>query len=134
MTKKRGARGAHTDESQQVQAASIANTTRIPKSLQQATPEETIGVRPPKSISSIGDKKLRSEVSRQYLSRKRAEKHAELADTYLHGAVPGEEAGMIEPDNEMERTAKVTQQQIRDEVGVDTARKSFELRLSLIHI
>lgn len=129
MTKKRGARGAHTDESQQVQAASIANTTRIPKSLQQATPEETIGVRPPKSISSIGDKKLRSEVSRQYLSRKRAEKHAELADTYLHGAVPGEEAGMIEPDNEMERTAKVTQQQIRDEVGVDTARKSFELRL-----
>lgn len=86
-------------------------------------------MRPPKSLSNIKDKKLRSDLSKQFLSRKRAEKHAELADQYLHGSIPGEEAGMIEPENEMERTARVTQAQIQREVGVATARKGFELQL-----
>lgn len=119
----------HSAEALKAQADSIAHTTRIPKSLQQSTPEETLGMRPPKSFSGVKDKKLRSELSRQYLSRKRAEKHAELADEYLHGAIPGEDAGMIEVDDELERTARVTQDQIRDAVGIDTARKSFSLDL-----
>ncbi|WFD33944.1 putative U3 small nucleolar RNA-associated protein 7 [Malassezia cuniculi] len=119
----------HSAEALKTQAESIAHATRIPKSLQQATPESLIGARPPKSISSVKDKKLRSELSRQYLSRKRAETHAELAAEYLHGAVPGEDAGMIEVDDELERTARVTQDQIREAVGIDTARKSFTLDL-----
>lgn len=86
-------------------------------------------MRPPKSLSNIKDKKLRSELSRQYLSRKRAEQHAKLADEYLHGSIPGEDAGLMEVDNEMERTARVTQSQIQSAVGVETARKSFELKL-----
>lgn len=121
--------GKHSDEALKLQENSIARSTRIPVSLQQSTPEETLGMRPPKSLSNIKDKKLRSDLSKQYLSRKRAEKHAELADTYLHGAVPGEDAGMIEVDDELERTARVTQAQIQSEVGVETARKGFDLNL-----
>ena len=121
--------GKHADEALKRQADSIARNTRIPVSLQQSTPADTLGMRPPRSLSKIKDKKLRSELSRQYLSQKRAANHAKLADEYLHGTVPGEDAGMIEVDDEMERTARVTQAQIKDQVGVDTARK-----LSLIHI
>ena len=100
-----------------MQSDSIAKSTRLPVSLQQSTPEDTLGMKPPKSLSNIKDKKLRSDLSKQYISRKRAERHAELADEYLHGAIPGEEAGMIEPENEMERTARVTQAQIQSEVA-----------------
>lgn len=121
--------GKHADEALKRQADSIARNTRIPVSLQQSTPADTLGMRPPRSLSKIKDKKLRSELSRQYLSQKRAANHAKLADEYLHGTVPGEDAGMIEVDDEMERTARVTQAQIKDQVGVDTARKSFELKL-----
>ncbi|WFC98556.1 putative U3 small nucleolar RNA-associated protein 7 [Malassezia yamatoensis] len=127
--KERRKSGKHSDEALKLQSDSIAKSTRIPVSLQQSTPEELIGMKPPKSLSNIRDKKLRSDLSRQYLSRKRAEKHAELADTYLHGSAPGEGAGLIEPENEMERTARVTQSQIQSEIGVETARKSFELQL-----
>ncbi|KAI3628013.1 putative U3 small nucleolar RNA-associated protein 7 [Malassezia furfur] len=121
--------GKHSAEALKVQSDSIAKSTRLPVSLQQSTPEDTLGMKPPKSLSNIKDKKLRSDLSKQYISRKRAERHAELADEYLHGAIPGEEAGMIEPENEMERTARVTQAQIQSEVGVETARKGFELHL-----
>ena len=62
-------------------------------------------------------------------TRKRAERHAELANEYLNGAVPGEGAGLIEADDELERTAQVTQDQIKDAVGIDVARKSFSLDL-----
>lgn len=119
----------HSDESLGRQADSIAKSTRIPVSLQQSTPADTMGMRPPKALSKIKDKKLRSELSRQYMSQKRATHHAKMTDEYLHGALPGENAGMIEVDDEMERTARVTQEQIREQVGVDTARKSFELKL-----
>lgn len=129
MPPKQRRRNPHSDEALQKQAASIAHSTRIPVSLQQATPEDTLGMRPPKALSGIKDKKLRSKLSRQYLTKKRAERHAALADKYLHGARPGEEAGMLEPENEMERTARVTQAQIKDEVGIETARKSFDLKL-----
>ncbi|WFD29308.1 putative U3 small nucleolar RNA-associated protein 7 [Malassezia sp. CBS 17886] len=129
-TKRRDRGGKHGAEALKRQADSLAKGTRIPVSLQQATPEETLGMRPPKAFSNVKDKKLRSELSRQYLSRKRAEKHASLADEYIHGAAPGEDAGMIEADNEMERTARVTQADIQREVAIETARKGFELNLA----
>ncbi len=36
---------------------------------------------------------------------------------------------MIETEGELERTFKVTQAQIKDNVGIDTAKKGFELKL-----
>lgn len=120
----------HDAEALKHQANSIARATRLPVSLQQSTPAETLGMRPPKSLTKIKDKKLRSELSKQYLSRKRAESHARLADEYLNVTAPGEDAGLIEVDDEMERTARVTQADIKEQVGVDTARKSFELKLA----
>ncbi|PKI85584.1 putative U3 small nucleolar RNA-associated protein 7 [Malassezia vespertilionis] len=119
----------HSDAALKQQLDSIAQSTRIPVSLQQSTPEDTLGMRPPKTLSNIRDKKLRSELSKQYMAKKRAVMHSQLADEYLHGAAPGEDAGMLEADDEMERTARVTQAQIQEEIGIETARKGFELQL-----
>lgn len=122
-------RGKHQPEALAKQADSIAQTTRIPVSLQQAVPPSAEGARPPKSLSRIQDKKLRSHLSRQHLSQRRAAEHAALADEYLNGPAPGEEAGFIVPEGPLERTHRVTQAEIKENVGIEVARKGFELRL-----
>ncbi len=127
--KGKGKASAHSDQALQKQSASIAAATRIPTSLQQSNPPSMQNARPPKSFSKIPDKKLRGKMSREFLSAKRAEEHAKLADEYINVAAPGEGAGLIQLEDEMERTAKVTQSMIRDSVGAETARKSFTLAL-----
>jgi U3 small nucleolar RNA-associated protein 7 len=121
--------GGHDDVALLRQAGSIASATRIPKSLQQSNPPSMQNARPPKSLSQIENKKLRGKLAQEYLSSKRAEEHAKLADQYINVAAPGEGAGMIELEDELERTAKVTQSVIRENVGVEVARKGFSLDL-----
>ncbi|KDN52995.1 BING4CT-domain-containing protein [Tilletiaria anomala UBC 951] len=119
----------HDESALKLQSSSIASATRMPTSLQQATPSSMQNARPPKSFGKIHDKKLRAHLSNEYLSAKRAAEHAKLADQYINISAPGEGAGLIELEDDLERTAKVTQSVIRDSVGVDTARKSFSLQL-----
>ena len=107
---------------------SIRPHTRLPVALQQAAPLQ--GTRPPKSLAKVQDKKLRANLSRQVLSQRRAEEHAFQADQFLHQGAPGEEAGLIETEGELERTAKLTQRDIKDAVGVDAATRAFSLDLS----
>lgn len=39
------------------------------------------------------------------------------------------EAGFLEPEGELERTYKVRQDEVRESVGIETAKKGFELKL-----
>lgn len=110
------------------QLNSIRSHTRLPTSLQQSAP--LAGARPPKSLSQIPDKKLRANLSSQVLSQRRAKEHALQADRLLHQGAVGEEAGMIETEGVMERTARLTQREIKEAVGIESATKSFSLDLS----
>ncbi|KAK0535408.1 putative U3 small nucleolar RNA-associated protein 7 [Tilletia horrida] len=122
---------AHAESALEAQAASIAASTRVPTSFQQDLPPAAdTSARPPKSFSQIPNKKLRAQVSRSFLQNKRANAHAQLADTYINVAKPGEDAGLIETEDALERTARITQSQITDSVGIDSASKSFSLDLS----
>ncbi|PWN27279.1 BING4CT-domain-containing protein [Jaminaea rosea] len=122
--------GGDNHSPRNAQMESIRSHTRLPTSLQQSAPLQ--GVRPPKSLSlsSIPDKKLRSNLSRDALSTLRARSHATQADTYLYQGPVGEEAGQLEAEGEMERTARLTQGEIKDAVGLEAASKSFSLDLS----
>jgi len=126
-----GGGGLHSEAALEAQASSIAASTRVPTTFQQDLPP-TAGpsARPPKSFSQIPNKKLRAQVSRSFLQNKRANAHAQLADTYINVAKPGEDAGLIETEDALERTARITQSQIKDSVGIDAAVKSFSLDLS----
>lgn len=117
---------ANSSSSHQVN--SIRSTTRLPVSLQQAAPLQ--GARPPKPLSSIPDKKLRANLSREVLSQRRAKDHALQADQFLHQGAVGEDAGMMETEGEMERTARITQREIKAAVGIEAATKAFNLDLS----
>ncbi|KAK0553270.1 putative U3 small nucleolar RNA-associated protein 7 [Tilletia horrida] len=121
----------HSDSALDAQAISIAKATRIPTTFQQDLPPAAgTSARPPKSFSQIPNKKLRAQLSRSYLQNKRANAHAQLADTYINVARPGEDAGLIETEDALERTARITQAQIAESVGIDAASKSFSLDLS----
>jgi U3 small nucleolar RNA-associated protein 7 len=84
----------------------------------------------PKALRKIRDKKLRSKLSDIHISQKRATQHAKDVNEFLYGPAVGEEAGLIETEDALERTARVTQKEIRQSVTVDAARKSFTLDLS----
>lgn len=64
------------------------------------------------------------------MSQRRAEEHAFQADQFLHQGAPGEEAGVIETEGDLERTARLTQREIQDSIGVEAATKAFSLDLS----
>lgn len=119
--------GMHSSESLDLQASSIAKSTRIPISLQQSDPSK--GIRPPKSLSKIKDKKLRSALSKSHLSSIRAKEHKDLAQEFINVESIGEESGKIEVENELERTYRLTQNQIKKEIGIESATKGFDLRL-----
>lgn len=119
---------ATSDASADKRVQSIRKHTRLPTSLQQSAPLQ--GARPPKSLSSIKDKKLRAGLAREHLSTKRAREHAAQANEFLHQGAVGEEAGLLEAEGDMERTASLTQNRIKDAVGIESATKSFSLDLS----
>ncbi|KAG9185369.1 U3 snoRNP-associated protein Utp7 [Alternaria panax] len=73
---------------------------------------------------SVKDKKLRSNIKLLEAKNKQAAIEAKNVEVLLEN-----NAGLLEPENELERTYKVRQDEIKREVGVETAKKSFELRL-----
>jgi U3 small nucleolar RNA-associated protein 7 len=73
---------------------------------------------------SVKDKKLRSNLRSLEEKNKQAAIEAKNVEILLEN-----NAGLLEPENELERTYQVRQDDIKDAVGVETAKKSFDLRL-----
>lgn len=78
-------------------------------------------------LGDIRDKKLRRKlkvIEEKYKTATLQAKDAEI----LHE----NEAGLLEPENELERTYKVRQDEIQAEIAVETAKKKFELKLDVL--
>ncbi|KAF2131207.1 BING4CT-domain-containing protein [Dothidotthia symphoricarpi CBS 119687] len=73
---------------------------------------------------SVKDKKLRSNLRSLEAKNKQAALEAKNVEILLEN-----NEGLLEPEHELERTYKVRQDEIKQEVGVETAKKGFELRL-----
>ena len=73
---------------------------------------------------SVKDKKLRSNLKSLESKYKDAVLKAHDAEILLE-----HESGFLEPENELERTYKVRQDEVKESVAVETARKGFELKL-----
>ncbi|EHA22659.1 hypothetical protein ASPNIDRAFT_46903 [Aspergillus niger ATCC 1015] len=74
---------------------------------------------------SVRDKKLRSNLKAVEDKYKEAALKAKDAEILLE-----HDAGFLEPEAELERTYKVRQDEIRESVGIETAKKGFELKLT----
>ncbi|KAF7933781.1 uncharacterized protein EAE98_003490 [Botrytis deweyae] len=75
-------------------------------------------------IHSIKDKKLRGNLKKLEARNKTAILRAKDAEILLEN-----EDGFLEPENELERTYKVRQDEIKQSVPLETAKKGFELKL-----
>ncbi len=73
---------------------------------------------------SVRDKKLRANIKSLEAKNKQAAIEAKNVEILLEN-----NAGLLEPEHELERTHRVRQDEIRQEVGIETVKKSFELRL-----
>lgn len=76
------------------------------------------------SVRSVKDKKLRSNLKNLEDKYRDAVLKAKDAEILLEN-----ESGYLEPDNELEKTYKVRQDELRQDVAVETAKKGFELKL-----
>ncbi|KPM45768.1 putative U3 small nucleolar RNA-associated protein 7 [Neonectria ditissima] len=76
---------------------------------------------------TIKDKKLRSNLKRLESKYQDATVKAKDAEILLENTT-----GFLEPERELERTYKVRQEDIVDDVAVDTAQKRFELKLDAL--
>jgi U3 small nucleolar RNA-associated protein 7 len=75
----------------------------------------------------IKDKKLRSNLKSLEKKYKTAALRAKDAEILLENS-----GGFLEPENELERTYKVRQDEIKQDVSIDTAKKGFELKLDTL--
>jgi U3 small nucleolar RNA-associated protein 7 len=73
---------------------------------------------------SVKDKKLRANLRSLESKNKQAAVEAKNVEILLEN-----NPGLLEPENELERTFRVRQDEIKGEVGIETAKKGFELRL-----
>lgn len=73
---------------------------------------------------SVRDRKLRHRLKAVESKYKDAALKAKDAEILLEN-----EAGFIEPEGELERTYKVRQDEIKENIGIETAKKGFELKL-----
>lgn len=76
---------------------------------------------------SVKDKKLRANLRSLEQKNKQAALQAKQAEILLDN-----EAGMLEAEDEMERTFRVRQEDIQNSVSMETAKKGFELRLDAL--
>ena len=76
------------------------------------------------SIKGVKDKKLRGNLRRLESKYKDATLKAKDAEVLLEN-----EAGYLEVEGELERTYKVRQDELKQELAIETARKGFELKL-----
>ncbi|KAF9883562.1 Small subunit (SSU) processome component [Aspergillus nanangensis] len=102
--------------------APTANKRKESKRLVEA--QKTYGRGKTIDTHNIRDKKLRSNLKTVENKYKAAALHAKDAEILLE-----HEAGFLEPEAELERTYKVSQDEIKENVGIETAKKGFELRL-----
>jgi U3 small nucleolar RNA-associated protein 7 len=75
-------------------------------------------------VKNIRDKKLRGNLKTVEDRYKTAALRAKDAEILLEN-----ESGFLEPEAELERTYKVRQDDIRENVGIEVAKKGFELKL-----
>lgn len=75
-------------------------------------------------LKSVRDKKLRANIRSLEAKNQRAAVEAKNVEILLEN-----NAGLLEPETELERTYRVRQDEIKREVGIETAKKGFELRL-----
>ncbi|KAH7075965.1 WD40-repeat-containing domain protein [Paraphoma chrysanthemicola] len=73
---------------------------------------------------SVKDRKLRSNLRLLESKNKQAAVEAKNVEILLEN-----NAGLLEPESELERTYQVRQDDIKQAVGIETAKKGFELRL-----
>jgi U3 small nucleolar RNA-associated protein 7 len=76
------------------------------------------------TTGTVKDKKLRSNLKRLESKYKDAALQAKDAEILLEN-----ESGFLEPEEDLERTYKVRQDDLRKEISVETAKKGFELKL-----
>ncbi|KAI1139551.1 BING4CT-domain-containing protein [Hypoxylon sp. FL0543] len=76
------------------------------------------------NVQGVKDKKLRSNLKSLENKYKEATVKAKDAEILLENT-----SGFLEPEQELERTYKVRQDEIQDEVSTDLAKKRFELKL-----
>ena len=75
-------------------------------------------------VGSVKDKKLRTKLKSLENKYKDAALKAQNAEILLE-----HESGFLEPENDLERTYRVRQAELQQSVGVETAKKGFELKL-----
>lgn len=75
-------------------------------------------------VKSVKDKKLRRNLTTLETKYKEATLKAKEAEILLEN-----ESGFLEPEHELERTYKVRQDDITNDVGIATAHKRFEIKL-----
>lgn len=76
------------------------------------------------AAKSVKDKKLRSNLKVLESKYKDATLKAQDAEILLEN-----ESGFLEPETELERTYKIRQDELKESVAVETAKKGFELKL-----
>ncbi|KAG8627297.1 hypothetical protein KVT40_004780 [Elsinoe batatas] len=89
-----------------------------------ASAQQSYGRGSPVAVRNIRDKKLRGnlrQLEQRYQDAALQAKDAEI----LHE----NSSGFLEAEGELEKTYKVSQSEIKQSVGVETAKKGFELRL-----
>lgn len=86
--------------------------------------QKTYGRGAPVRTKSVKDRKLRANLRALEAKNKQAALQAKNAELLLE-----HNPGLLEPEHELERTYKTRQDEIRDEVGIETAKKGFELKL-----
>lgn len=95
---------------------------RAKKHISEAT--EKYGRGKPVRVKNIKDKKLRGNLKVLEDRYKTAALRAKDAEVLLEN-----ESGFLEPEAELERTYKVRQDEIKENVGIEVAKKGFELKL-----
>lgn len=78
-------------------------------------------------LKGIKDKKLRGNLKKLENKYKSAALKAKDAEILLEN-----DGGFLEPENELERTYKVRQDEIKEDIGIETAKKGFELKLDAL--
>ncbi|WVN89016.1 uncharacterized protein L203_104232 [Cryptococcus depauperatus CBS 7841] len=111
---------------------SILPSTRLPSSFHHsnlANGSASASIKPVPSLGRISDKKLRAKLARQDVGNKLAQVERDEVNEWLNKAVSGEKGG-IEVNEELgEKTWRVKQDQIIQEVAVSVRGKKFDLKM-----
>ncbi|KAF2199341.1 putative small nucleolar ribonucleoprotein complex subunit [Delitschia confertaspora ATCC 74209] len=90
-----------------------------------AAAKKTYGRGAPVRTKSVKDKKLRANLRSLEDKYKEATLQAKNAEILLDHT-----PGLLEPEHELERTYRVRQDEIKNSVAIETAKKGFELKLT----